>query len=78
MKSACSNCDLGLKRADCTERDHIRCECRRWMTEVINLDSLYGFMHVLNEALEEVSKNQEELNSNKIRIIKLLSEELID
>lgn len=78
MKSACSNCDLLLKRADCTERDHIRCECRRWMIEVINLDSLYGFMHVLNEALESVFENQEDLKMNKIRIINLLSESIID
>ena len=78
MKSVCSNCDLGLKRSDCTEQERLRCECRRWMIEVINQDSVFGFMHVLNEALESVFKNQEDLKMNKIRIINLLSEELID
>lgn len=33
MKMVCANCDLGLKRSDCSERDYIRCECRRWIVE---------------------------------------------
>lgn len=78
MKYVCSNCDLGLKRSDCIEQECLRCECRRWMIEEINQDTLCGFMHVLNEALESVFENQEDLKMNKIRIINLLSEELID
>ena len=78
MKSVCSNCDLWLKRSDCTDNEYLQCECRRWMIEIIKQDNISGFMHILDEALESVFENQEDLKMNKIRIINLLSEELID
>lgn len=78
MKSVCSNCDLGLKRSDCTERDYLRCECRRWMIEEINLDSSDGFMNILDEALEAVFENEKDLKRYKAGIINFLSKGLMD
>ena len=78
MKMVCSNCDLGLKRSECSDREYIECECRRWMIEVINQETLSGFMHVLDEALEAVYENRNDLNRNKIRMIANISEGLIE
>lgn len=68
MKKVCSNCDLGLKPSDCSERDHIECECRRWLVEELKQTTLTGFMHVLDEALEAVYENENDLRNNKIRM----------
>ena len=78
MKSVCANCDLGLKRSDCNDKDYIQCECRRWIIETINQETLHGFMHVLNEALEVVYENQNDLKNNKIRMIAEWSKGLIE
>lgn len=78
MKSVCSNCDLGLKRSDCTEREYIECECRRWMIEEINQTNLLSFMHVLDEVLEVISENKNDLKNNKARMIEFLSKGLIE
>ena len=78
MKAVCSNCDLGLKRKECSDVEYVECECRRWMIEVINKRTLSGFMHVLDEALEEVYENKNDLKRNKIRMIAELSRGLID
>lgn len=66
MKYVCSNCDLKLKRSDCSEYDYIECECRRWMLEAMKQNTLTGFMHVLDEVLEAVYENEEDLRNNKI------------
>lgn len=68
MKSVCSNCDLGLKRSDCSDSEYIDCECRRWMIEALNQTTLTGFMHILDEMLEIVYTNEEDLRNNKIRM----------
>lgn len=78
MRSVCSNCDVGLKRSDCTEQEYLRCECRRWMIEAIKQDSMSGFMHVLDEALEAVFENEKDLKRYKAGIINLLSKGLMD
>lgn len=78
MKSVCTNCDLGLKRSECTDKEYTECECRRWMIEEIKRDNISVFMHVLDEALESVFENQEDLEMNKIRIINLLSKSIIN
>lgn len=68
MKSVCSNYDIGLKRSECSDKEYIECECRRWMIEVLNQETLTGFMHVLDEALESVYENEEDLRNNKIQM----------
>ena len=68
MKYVCSNCDLGLKRSDCSEGDYIDCECRRWLIEELKQTTLTGFMHVLDEALEAVYENENDLRNNKAKI----------
>ena len=78
MKSVCANCDLGLKRSECTDKEYTECECRRWMIEEIKQDNISVFMHVLDEALESVFENQEDLKMNKIKIINLLSKSIIN
>lgn len=78
MKSVCANCDLGLKRSECTDNEYIECECRRWMIETIKQNNISLFMYVLDEALESVFENQEDLKMNKIRIINLLSKSIIN
>ena len=77
MKSVCSNCDLGLKRSDCTDLDYISCECRRWTIELLKNKTVFGFMSTLNEALELVFENEKDLNRNKAQIINILSKELM-
>lgn len=78
MKMVCANCDLGLKRSECNDIEYTECECRRWMIEVINQRTLSGFMHVLDEALEEVFENKNDLKNNKIRMITELSRSALD
>lgn len=78
MKAVCSNCDLRLKRSDCTDNEYIECECRRWIIEEINQTNLFSFMHVLDEALETVYENKNDLRNNKARMIEFLSKGLIE
>lgn len=78
MKMVCSNCDLGLKRSYCSDSEYVECECRRWIIEVINRETLSGFMRVLDEALEAVYENRNDLKNNKLRMIAELSKELVE
>lgn len=78
MKSVCSNCDLGLKRSDCSDIEYIRCECRRWIIENIRHTTLHGFMNTIDEVLEEVYDNKNDLRNNKIRMIEHISRGLIE
>jgi hypothetical protein len=78
MKSVCANCDLGLKRSECTDKEYIECECRKWIVEEINQTTLLGFMHLLDEALEVVYENKNDLRNNKARMIEFLSKSIIE
>ena len=78
MKSICSNCDLGLKRSECTDKEYTECECRRWMIEEINQTTLLGFMHLLDEVFETVYENKNDLRNNKVRMIEFLSRGMIE
>lgn len=78
MKSVCANCDLGLKRSECTGIEYIECECRRWMIEEINQSNLLAFMYILDEVLETVYENKNDLKNNKARMIEFLSKGLIE
>ena len=78
MKRVCSNCDLGLKRSNCSDIEYIECECRRWIVEEIKQTNLHHFMHTLDEALEAVYKNKSGLKSNKAKMIAILSKGLIE
>lgn len=73
MKSVCVNCDLGLKRSECTDKEYTECECHRWIIEEINQTTLLNFMHLLDEALEVVYENKNDLRNNKARIIEYLA-----
>lgn len=73
MKSVCVNCDLGLKRSECTDKEYTECECRRWIIEEINQTTLLNFMHLLDEALEVVYESKNDLRNNKARIIEYLA-----
>ena len=78
MKSVCANCDLGLKRSECTNNEYIECECRRWIIEEINQTTLLGFMHLLDEVLETVYEDKNDLRNNKARMIEFLSRGMIE
>lgn len=78
MKSVCANCDVGLKRSECTDIEYTECECRRWMIEEINQTTLIGFMHLLDEVLEIVYENKNDLRNNKARMIEFLSKGMIE
>ena len=78
MKMVCANCDLGLKRKECTDHEYIECECRRFIIEALNQTTLIGFMHILDDALESVYENENDLKNNKLRMINLLSRGLIE
>lgn len=78
MKMVCANCDLGLKRSDCSEKEYVECECRKWMIEAINQNTLLGFMHILDDALEIVYENKNDLKNNKIRMIAEWSRSLVE
>lgn len=78
MKIVCANCDLGLKRSDCSDREYVECECCRWMIEVIKQETLSGFMHVLDDVLEIVYENKNDLKNNKIRMISEWSRGLVE
>lgn len=78
MKSVCANCDLGLKRSECTDNEYIECECRKWMIKEINQTTLLGFMHLLDKVLETVSENKNDLRNNKARMIEFLSRGMIE
>jgi hypothetical protein len=78
MGSVCRNCDLGLKRSECTDTEYVECECRRWIIEEINQTTLLGFMHLLDEVLETVSENKNDLRNNKVRMIEFLSRGMIE
>lgn len=78
MKSICANCDLGLKRSGCTDKEYTECECRKWMIKEINQTTLLGFMHLLNEVFETVSENKNDLRNNKARMIEFLSRGMIE
>ena len=78
MKSVSANCDLGLKRSECTDKEYTECECRRWMIKEINQTTLLGFMHLLDKVLETVSENKNDLRNNKARMIEFLSRGMIE
>ena len=78
MESICVNCDLGVKRSECTDIEYTECECRRWIIEEINQTTLLGFMHLLDEVLETVYENKNDLRNNKARMIEFLSESIIE
>ena len=65
MKSVCANCDLGLKRSECTDKEYTECECRRWIIKEINQTTLLGFMYLLDEVLETVYENKNDLRNKR-------------
>lgn len=78
MESVCINCDLGLKRSECTDKEYTECECRKWMIKEINQTTLLGFMHLLDKVLETVYENKNDLRNNKVRMIEFLSRWMIE
>ena len=78
MKSVCANCDLGLKRSECTDKEYTECECSRWIIKEINQTTLLGFMYLLDEVLETVYENKNDLRNNKARMIEFLSKSIIE
>lgn len=78
MESVCRNCDLGLKRSECTDKEYTECECRKWMIKEINKTTLLCFMHLLDKVLETVFENKNDLRNNKARMIEFLSRGMIE
>lgn len=78
MESVCRNCDLGLKRSECTDKEHTECECRKWMIALLKNNTIHGFMSIFNEALESVFENENDLKRAKAQIINILSRELME
>ena len=78
MKTVCSDCDLGLNRSDCTEREYVQCECRRWITKEIRSGTIYSFLHCLDETLESIYDDKKELRNAKLKIIQFLSKGMME
>ena len=78
MKTVCSDCDLGLNRSDCTEREYVQCECRRWITKEIRSGTIYSFLHFLDETLESIYKDKKDLWNAKLEMIQFLSRGMIE
>ena len=78
MKTVCSNCDLGLKRSDCTEREYVQCECRRWIAKEIRSGTIYSFLHFLDETLESIYKDKKDLRNAKLEMIQYLSRGMME
>lgn len=78
MKMVCSDCDLGLKRSDCTEREYVQCECRKWIVKEIRSGTIYSFLHFLDETLESIYDDKKELRNAKLKIIQFLSKGMIE
>ena len=74
----CSDCDLGLKRADCTEREYVQCECRKWIAKEIRSGTIYSFLHFLDETLELIYKDKKDLRNAKLEMIQYLSRGMIE
>ena len=78
MKMVCSDCDLGLKRADCTEREYVQCECHRWIAKEIRSGTIYSFLHFLDETLEMIYEDKKDLRNAKLEMIQFLSRGMIE
>ena len=78
MKTVCSNCDLGLKRSDCTEREYVQCECRKWIAKEIRSGTIYSFLHFLDETLEMIYEDKKDLRNAKLEMIQFLSRGMIE
>ena len=78
MKMVCSDCDFGLKRADCTEREYVQCECRRWIAKEIRSGTIYSFLHFLDETLEMIYEDKKDLRNAKLEMIQFLSRGMIE
>ena len=78
MKKVCSDCDLGLKRADCTEREYVQCECRKWIAKEIRSGTIYSFLHFLDETLEMIYEDKKDLRNAKLEMIQYLSRGMIE
>ena len=78
MKMVCSDCDLGLKRSDCTEREYVQCECRRWIVKEIHSGTIYSFLHFLDETLESIYEDKKDLRNAKLEMIQYLSRGMIE
>ena len=78
MKMVCSDCDLGLKRSDCTEREYVQCECRRWIAKEIRSGTIYSFLHFLDETLEMIYEDKKDLWNAKLEMIQFLSRGMIE
>lgn len=78
MKSVCANCDLRLKRSECTDEEYIECECRRWIIELLKNNTIHGLMSVFTEVLEAAYENENDLKRNEAQIINILSRKLME
>lgn len=78
MRMVCSDCDLGLKRSDCTEREYVQCECRRWIAKEIRSGTIYSFLHFLDETLEMIYEDKKDLRNAKLEMIQFLSRGMIE
>ena len=78
MKMVCSDCGLGLKRSDCTEREYVQCECRRWIAKEIRSGTIYSFLHFLDETLEMIYEDKKDLRNAKLEMIQFLSRGMIE
>ena len=78
MKMVCSDCDLGLKRSDCTEREYVQCECRKWVAKEIRSGTIYSFLYFLDETLESIYKDKKDLRNAKLEMIQYLSRGMME
>ena len=78
MKSVCANCDLRLKRSECTDEEYTECECHRWIIELLKNNTIHGFMSVFTEVLEAAYENENDLKRNEAQIINILSRKLME
>ena len=78
MRMVCSDCDLGLKRSDCTEREYVQCECRKWIAKEIRSGTIYSFLHFFFFFLEMIYEDKKDLRNAKLEMIQFLSRGMIE
>ena len=68
MDSVCKNCDMGLKRSDCSDEEYIECETRRWIREYIKYYNTDEIVELIES--EFISKGKENnWNETKDRLL---------
>jgi hypothetical protein len=64
MESVCKNCDMKLKRSDCSDEEYVECETRRWIGKYVNCFNTDELVNIIES---EFSKNMEKYGYDEHR-----------